>query len=133
MREFNEAYTQTAELGGLEASKRLARAVAESTQFQKYEEAKQRMRRDVSAQHLLFEYQQAQQIFQMRQSWGGVSGEVANRIVELQEQVFSNPTLKDYFQAQEDLVQMLMELNEFLSEKLGFDFANLAKPAGGCC
>ncbi|MDZ7291583.1 MAG: YlbF family regulator [candidate division KSB1 bacterium] len=133
MQELNEVYTQTAEPRVLEASRRLARAVVESVQFQKYEQANQRLRRDATAQQLLFEYQQAQQKFQMRQSWGGVSGQAANRIVELQEQVFSNSILKDYFQAQEDLVQMLMELNALLNENLGFDFASLAKPAGGCC
>jgi len=117
----------------LEASKRFAQAIVESTQFQRFEEASKRLRDDPSAWQLLTDFQQAQQLYQMTQSWGGASTQEAGRMEQSKQQMLANPTLKEYFESQDEMVLTLKELNVHMTEKLGFDFAGLAKPAGGCC
>lgn len=133
MQQLNEVRQQETEPTILEGSKKFARAIGESPQFQQYEGTTQRMRNDREAQRLLSELQEAEQTLQMTQSWGGASDEDTKRFEHLRESVLSNPTLKAHFEAQDNLVQTLKELNVFISDKVGFDFANLAKPAGGCC
>lgn len=117
----------------LDASKRFARAIVESTQFQRFEEVSKRLRDDPSAQKLLSDFQQAQQMYQMMQSWGGASTQEAERMEQSKQQMLANPTLKKYFESQDEMVLTLKELNVHMTEMLGFDFAGLAKPAGGCC
>jgi len=133
MKPLNEIDIQTTESVVLEVSKKLARAIGESMPFRKYEKATEHLRADQEAQRLLSEFQKAQQNLRMMQSWGGATEKDLEQFDKQQEKLFSNPTLREYFKSQEDLVSMLKELNVFISEKLGFDFANLTKPAGGCC
>lgn len=133
MQQLNEVDGKTAESRVLDASIRFAHAIGKSAQFQRFEEISEKLRKDQEAQRLFSEFQEAQQMFQMAQSWGRSSDKEFERLEQLKNQLFTNSTLKEYFEAQEDLVRMLKELNDFMSEKLGFDFANLTKPAGGCC
>lgn len=114
-------------------AKKLALAIGESVTYRQYESALERLRQDQVAQKLLDQFQEAQQNLQMLQSWGGASDEAVKHYEELRRQVLEHPVLKTYFRAQEDLTTILQELNSYISEKLGFNFANLTKPAGGCC
>ena len=133
MKPLNGLEVQIAEPLVLDVSRKLARAVGESVPFKKYEETVGKLRVEKEARRLLSGFQKAQQDLQMLQSWGGAIKKDFEKFEKVQEQLFLNLTLKDYFKSQEDLVGMLKELDVFMSEKLGFDFANLTKPAGGCC
>ncbi len=129
-REVSERNTEP---NALEVSRKLARLIGESAQFQRYAKMSEVVRADQEFQRLYTEFQEAQQTLQMTRSWGGASREDFQRLESLREKLFSNPTMKDFSQAQDDIEQLVKELNVFISEKLGFDFANLTKPAGGCC
>jgi cell fate (sporulation/competence/biofilm development) regulator YlbF (YheA/YmcA/DUF963 family) len=133
MRRLNEVNEQSDEIRILNVSKKLARAIIESTQFQRYEKASDSLRADKEAQRLLSDFRETQEMLQLKQSWGGSSDNDFEHIEKMREQLLLNSILREYFEAQEDMVLMLKELNIFISEKLGFDFANLTKPAGGCC
>lgn len=133
MEPLNETDLKTTEPLALDVSKKLARSIGLSSHFQLYEKAIEKLRNDQKTQDLLNEFQSAQQNLQMLQSWGGASQKDIEQFEQLKKQLFSNPILKEYFGSQEKLVLMLKELNAFISEKLGFDFADLTKPAGGCC
>jgi len=41
--------------------------------------------------------------------------------------------LGEYYTSQEKLISFYQELNSYLSEKLKFNFASLAKTASSCC
>ena len=125
--------TQTAELPAVRATNKLARVIGESRVFQNYEKALQQLRGDSAAQRLFSDFQQAEQSYQMKQSWGGTNPDDEGQLRKKQKQVLSNPSLKAYFQAQDELAQTLKEVNVFISEKLGIDFANSTKPASSCC
>jgi len=117
----------------IEASRRLARSITASPPFQRFQQAHRQLEQDPPAKELLSEFQQAQQIIQMMSSWGGAATEESQQLERLRQQLLANVTLKELLQAQDDLVEMLQEVNVFVSEKLGVDFATLTKPAGGCC
>lgn len=117
----------------LEAARGFARAIGESSQFREHEKAARSIREDTSARTLLTEYQEAQQTLRMLQSWSGGSSHHNEQFRELEEKVFQHPKLRKYFDSQERLLSLIQELNTSLREDLGFDFARLAKPAGGCC
>lgn len=133
MQQAQEGNRQNSEPEVLDVSRRLARSIGESAPFRRYEKTTEGMQADPKAQGLLSEFEEARSALRMKQGWGGASDEESNRVMELQKRLLSNPTIRDHFQAQEDLVRMLKELNASISEKLGFDFANLTKPSGGCC
>jgi cell fate (sporulation/competence/biofilm development) regulator YlbF (YheA/YmcA/DUF963 family) len=133
MQQPNGTEVQTAEERVLNVSRKFAHAIGKSAQFQNYEKANERLRSDKEAQRLLSEFREAQQLLQMTRSWGGASNTDMKHVEQLQEKLLLNPTLKEYFQSQEELISTLKELNVFISEKLGVDFATLTKPAGGCC
>lgn len=128
-----DAKTSTDIYPAVQAAKRFAAALGKSSEFQRYEEAVLRLRKSSEAQRLLNEFQQEQQNYQMMQSWGGANEESHQRLLKKQDTVLADPVLKDYFQAQEDLVKLLKEVNVFISEQIGIDFAGATKPAGGCC
>ena len=117
----------------VEAARGFASAIGASSQFRDYEEAAGNIREDMGARALLTEYQEAQRTIRLLQGWSGGNSSHTEQFRELQEKVFKHPKLHNYFDSQERLVSLLQELNKNLREALGFDFARLAKPAGGCC
>jgi len=117
----------------LEAARGFARAIGESPQFREYEQAEGSIKEDAEARTLLTEYQEAQQTLRMLQSWSGGDSHHNAQFRELEEKVLQHPKLHRHFIAQEELVLLIQRLNRGLGEELGFDFARLAKPAGGCC
>jgi len=117
----------------MEAARGFARAIGESSQFREYEQAEGNIREDTTARTLLTEYQEAQETVRMLQSWPEGNSSHNEQFRELEEKVFRHPKLHKYFEGQERLASLIQELNKILREDLGFDFARLAKPAGGCC
>jgi cell fate (sporulation/competence/biofilm development) regulator YlbF (YheA/YmcA/DUF963 family) len=117
----------------IEASKKFARAIAESSEFRNYEEAVTAFRGDAEAETLLTEFQEAQRRHRMMGSWGGLTPNDGKNIQELQKRVLENPILHRYFESQETVLVLLKALDVLLRSKMEFDFAVIAKPAGGCC
>ncbi len=52
---------------------------------------------------------------------------------QMGEELLMNPTVRECFQAQEELLRMLRELNALISCGPGFDFAATVSPKSGCC
>ena len=117
----------------LEASKHFARSIVEAPPFQRFEQASIHLQDDPSARQLLTDFQQKKQSFQMQQRWGGTSTEEAELVERFRKQMLANPTLKEYFESQDEILLILKETNEYMTERLGFDFARFAKPTSGCC
>ena len=115
------------------ASKRLARALKESPAFERFSRVSERLEENAEANRLFSDYQRAVQDFESKKSWGGASDEEMSRITALQDELRANDIIAEYIAAQEDLIQLLQDTNGAISERLGVDFAQLAKPAKGCC
>jgi len=116
-----------------EAAQALAREVADSAIYKEFEAAAVAFREDAEAQKLFREYQSAQRETQMMRSWGDSDKGSEDRFQRIEKKLIAHSTHKRYMAAQEGLLILLKDLNDYLTEKLGFDFADLTKPAGGCC
>jgi len=117
----------------LAAAQALARKVAESDIYKAFEAASTAFRGDAQAQKLYHDYLNAQRETQMIRKWGGRDKGFEGRFQRLEKELLVHPTCNRYLAAQEDLLVALRDVNEYLTGKLGFDFADMTKPAGGCC
>ncbi|MCA1753515.1 MAG: YlbF family regulator [Spirochaeta sp.] len=114
------------------AARKFAEAVAHTKTYKEFEQANDAMEQDKEAKDLLSQFEVAQQMAQMSASWGGESQNEQN-LAALQDKIAGHATLSRYFKAQESLVGELKQLDEYMTTRLGFDFAEMTKPAGGCC
>lgn len=117
----------------LDAARELARSVAETEAYRGFEAASDAFRADPEARELLGQFQSMAQQVQMAASWGGSTQADREKLESAQARMVENDTLRRYLNAQEALVAQLKELDSFLTNRLGFDFADMTKPAGGCC
>lgn len=108
------------------AAGHFAAGLADTAEYKEYEAATDSFRNDNDARALLRRFQTAQQNAQ----WRADNNDDPETI---QAEVMNNPILTRYFASQESLVTLLRSTNDYMAEKLGFDFADLTKPAGGCC
>ena len=116
-----------------EAATALALKVADSAIYKEFEAASTSFREDAEALGLFREYQSAQRENQMMRSWGDRDNGLEDRLKRIEKKLAAHPTYKRYMAAQEAMLVAIKDLNGYLTEKLGFDFADLTKPAGGCC
>ena len=118
----------------LTAARAFAAGMAETSVYKEYEEAAQAFRKDHTAQSLLRRFQSAQQNAQRFAAWGGGTPNAGEEDPQkLQAEVTANPVLSRYFSSQENLVGILKETDKYMTKILSFDFADLTRPAGGCC
>lgn len=127
--EVNEVNTDRLNI----AAQALGKAILNSEAYNNFIKARDQFRIDESAKEASREYNTVISDYQNRAKWGGITPEDENKIVEARKKAMENIVLNDYYTSQENLISFYQELNEYLSEKLKFNFAGLAKPAGGCC
>jgi len=75
---------------------------------------------------LLDEYRQKQQ--QLQQSF---DQELMAELQEIQTELSENETIQQHKEAQTELVELLQETNDVISEPIGMEFAQSS--GGGCC
>ncbi|WP_159438754.1 YlbF family regulator [Alkalispirochaeta americana] len=114
------------------AAQAFAAGLSETPEYREYEAASEAYQQDAEARDLLRTFQMAQEQTQRTTAWGGTADD-AQTLEDLRSQVTSNAVLSRFFASQENLVHLLKETNTYMTERLGFDFATLTKPAGGCC
>lgn len=115
------------------ASRSLAKAIVETANFKDFERAQDRMGTDPEAREMLKALEIAEQKAQRAASWGGLPKSESKNLENLREETFKQPTILAFLNAQNGLVAELQELNQYMTEKLGIDFADMTKPQTGCC
>jgi len=115
------------------AAKSLGKVLLNSVPYKNFINAREKFRNDELAKKTAREYHSVVNNYQMKAKWGGITLEDENKIEEAQKIAMGNKVLNDYYTSQEELIKFYQELNDYISEKLKFNFAGLAKPAGGCC
>ena len=115
------------------AAQALGKAILNSEAYNNFVKARDQFRIDESAKEASREYNTVISDYQNRARWGGITPEDETKIEEARKKAMENKVLGNYYTAQENLIGFYQELNGNLSEKLKFNFAGLAKPAGGCC
>ena len=86
------------------AAHAFAQALAESPEFQAFEQATERLRQDRTAQEAILAYQKKQQSLQMMLRLNAVSPQDQAELERLQQEFLSQPSVADYLQTQETLI-----------------------------
>jgi len=102
-------------------------ALGESETYQRFVAADEALKEDADAMALLREYQQKQQQMQR----GGFDESVMAELKELKSELSDNETVQRQQAAQADLVELLQQTNDVISEEIGEEFAQ--STGGGCC
>ncbi|WP_138006897.1 halo-CC-star protein HcsL [Halalkalirubrum salinum] len=101
-------------------------AIEDSETYQQFMTASERLENDKEATQLLDEYRQKQH--QMQQSF---DQSLMVELQKLQTELAENETIQQHKAAQMELVELLQETNDVISEPIGMEFAQSS--GGGCC
>lgn len=113
------------------AAHAFAQALAESAEFQAFEQTADRLRQDKTAQRTIRAYQTKQQSLQAMLMLNAVSAQDQAELERLQQAFLSHPTVAAYLQAQEDLTAVCQATADVLSQRIGLSFTAACGP--GCC
>ena len=128
-----EKQTETTIMNLGDVASKLGIAVVATAEYHAFNAAERRYRNDPQARELLGRFQEEQRTVQLMEQLGKAAAEDTQRLEGLKKEIDANETLAGHFDAQEKLVALLRELNEFISGQLNMDFAALTKPQRGCC
>jgi len=101
-------------------------AVENSETYQQFVEASEQLEADQEATELLETYQQKQQ--QLEENF---DQELMAELQELQSDLSNNERVQQHRAAQSELIELLQETNDVISQPIGMEFAQ--SPGGGCC
>lgn len=133
MNEETIQITQQVKENLLESSRSLGKALVDSEPYQRFVKARDNFRTNQAAKDASMEYNTVLRDYQMKANYGTLTPEDEKLIEEAKKKAMSNETLKEFYESQQDLIAYYQEVNSYLSEKLKFNFASLAKPVSGCC
>jgi len=111
----------------------LGKAIVNSEPYKNFVKARDNFRVSDAAKQASMEYNTVLRDYQMKANYDGLTQEDEIKIEEARKKAMENKVLNNYYVSQEKLISYYQELNSYLSEKLKFDFASLAKPASSCC
>ncbi|TVR32914.1 MAG: hypothetical protein EA404_06175 [Spirochaetaceae bacterium] len=114
------------------AARSFAAAIAETAAVREYSAAVDAVRADDNALQLLQQLQQLRQTLQMNAGWDNSDSPERQRLEELEAEVAQHPVLQRFFASQKTMIDELHSINDRLRQRLGFDFASLARPACNC-
>ncbi|HMU43031.1 MAG TPA: YlbF family regulator [Ignavibacteriaceae bacterium] len=111
----------------------LGKAILSSEPYQRFVKARDNFRVSDEAKQASMEYNTVLRDYQMKANYGSLTSEDEKIIEEAQKKAMENKVLREFYTSQENLIAFYQELNAYVSEKLKFNFASLAKPASSCC
>ncbi|WP_144928121.1 halo-CC-star protein HcsL [Halorubrum salsamenti] len=101
--------------------------LCDSETYHQFVDASEQLEADDEAQSLLETYQQKQQQLQGNE----FDSSVMSDLQELQTELSNNETIQQHRAAQEELVALLKQTNDVVSEQIRREFAQSL--GGGCC
>ncbi|QAU12440.1 YlbF family regulator [Halorubrum sp. BOL3-1] len=108
----------------------LGERIAETAEYERFEEARAAVQRDEEVQSRIDEFEQLRAEFMQARQTGQATNEGLQRVQEAQDELHSIPVMSEYLDAQDELEDTLESVNEAISEPLAVDFGG---EAGGCC
>ncbi|QKG91542.1 YlbF family regulator [Halorubrum sp. SS7] len=108
----------------------LGERIAETPEYERFEEARAAVQRDEEVQQRIDEFEQLRAEFMQARQTGQATNAELQRVQEAQDELHSMPVMSEYLDAQEELEDTLEAVNEAISEPLAVDFGG---EAGGCC
>ena len=126
-----QSATETEDAEVQMAAHAFAQALAESAEFQAFEQASEWLRQDETAQQAILAFQNKQQSLQMMQRLNAVSQQDQAELERLQQGFLTQPSVASYLQAQEELNLLCQAAANQLSARIGLSFTAACGP--GCC
>lgn len=123
--------TEISEAEALQAAREFAAVLAETPEYQAFDQAQLRLRRDAAAQAAIRAFQERQQSLQPMLMLGALSEADRQDLQRLQHEMLAQPTVQAYVEAQERLSLLCQEVAGLISEVIGLSFAASCGP--GCC
>ncbi|EMA71860.1 YlbF family regulator [Halorubrum distributum] len=108
----------------------LGERIAETAEYERFEEARAAVQRDEEVQERIDEFEQLRAEFIQARQTGQATNDELQRVQEAQDELHSMPVMSEYLDAQDELEDTLEAVNEAISEPLAVDFGG---EAGGCC
>jgi len=108
-----------------------ANALAETPQFQAFEQAAWQLRQDDKAQAALKAFRERQDSLKGLAMLKAVSSQDQAELNRLSKDLFTQPSMIAYTQAQAELVSLCQSIGSVLSQSIGIDFS--AATSSGCC
>ena len=98
----------------------------------RYHQSQTRLDHDTQAQTLLNQLSQTQADLRKKQSVSTLTKDEVDALRALQTQAQENNVIKEYSDAQQNVIKFLREINDEINQLLGIDFASFTKRSG-CC
>ena len=108
-----------------------ANALSETPQFQTFEQAAWQLRQDEQTQAALKAFRDKQDSLKALALLKAVSSEDQAELDGLRQNLFSQPSMVAYTQAQTQLVSLCQNTGDVLSQSIGIEFS--AATSSGCC
>ena len=108
----------------------LGEAIAETPEYQRFDETKRAVEEDDEAQEKVKEFEQLRQEFMLARQTGEATQEDIQKVREAQQELHGLPVMDEYLQAQKELESKLEAVNDAISAPLAVDFGD---QASGCC
>lgn len=116
----------------LESARQYAEAFKSTLQYQNFVNAYNHFLEDETAQQTLYQLRQKQEQLRNQHLSSPVSETDQAEIKQLEQVFYQQASVKDYLDAQNDLLALAQDQGDALSESLGLDFAAVCR-RGGCC
>jgi cell fate (sporulation/competence/biofilm development) regulator YlbF (YheA/YmcA/DUF963 family) len=114
-----------------QAASDFANALAETPQFQAFEQAAWKLRQDENAQAALKAFRDQQDSLKGLAMLKAVSSKDQAELDRLKQNLFSQPSMVAYTQAQTELVSLCQAVGGVFSQSIGIDFS--AATSSSCC
>jgi len=115
----------------LQAARQFAAVLAETPEYQAFDEAQFRLRQDAAAQAAIRAFQEKQQALGWQLQFGLIGDAEREELRRLQQAMLAQPAVQAYIEAQERLGLLCQETAGLISEVIGLSFAASCGP--GCC
>jgi cell fate (sporulation/competence/biofilm development) regulator YlbF (YheA/YmcA/DUF963 family) len=113
-----------------ERGRELGEQIAQTAEYERFEEAREAVQRDTAVQAKIDEFEQLRAEFMQSRQTGDATQSDLHRVQNAQEELHSMPVMREFLDAQDALSETLEAVNEAISEPLAVDFGG---EAGGCC
>jgi len=123
--------TEISEIEALQEAREFAAVLAETPEYQAFDQAQLRLRRDPAAQAAIRAFQERQQALQMMIMLNALNGADRDELERLQREMLAQPSVRAYLEAQERFSLLCQEVARLISEVIGLTFAASCGP--GCC
>jgi cell fate (sporulation/competence/biofilm development) regulator YlbF (YheA/YmcA/DUF963 family) len=113
------------------AARAFAAALAETPEFQTFEESSVAFKQDPAAQAAVRAFQEKQRSLQMMQQLGMLEEKELDELNRLRDAMMNQPRVRAFVDAQNELTLVFQAASQELSAAIGLDFAGACAP--GCC